>query len=81
MGKKYAKYFKKIPTSAILHDLKGMRRGVVYARGGMNKTEMMQELARRKKLGLVRKDAGKAKRVSSNQFGINTNIRIPKLRF
>jgi hypothetical protein len=65
-----SKYDQKIPTAHLLADLRGIRKGIKYARGGMTKGEMLKELSRRKKLGLVRKDAGKSKiRRSRGLFG------------
>jgi hypothetical protein len=63
---------RKIPTSSYLADLRGERRGVKYLRikGGITKREMLNELSRRKKLGLVRKDAGKGRRTQGfGNFG------------
>jgi len=68
---------KQIPTKYLLSDLSAKRRGVLFA--GNNKkydAEIKRELARRKKLGLVRKDAGKAKRRTGG-YGM-PNFRMPR---
>lgn len=54
--------YKKVPTSALLQDLKAHRSGTRFS-GGIS--DIKSEVEYRRKHGMIRKDAGKSKKKKS----------------